>query len=95
MIVVFLQRTLKEKVPIFLINTLLLHIPLLALTDRQNDGRRDKFILVGLGNLRFLQVNLFVVRVWISVQEAHYSMWSPIFSTYIQMVIAGLALSHV
>jgi hypothetical protein len=28
---------LKEKLPIFLINTLLLHIPLLALMDRQND----------------------------------------------------------
>jgi hypothetical protein len=57
MIVVFLQRTLKEKLPIFLINTLLLHIPLLALTDGQNDGQRNKLILFGLGNLRFLQVN--------------------------------------
>jgi hypothetical protein len=47
---------LKEKLPIFLINTLLLHIPLLALTDRQNDGQRNELILVGLGNLRFLQV---------------------------------------
>ena len=37
MIVVFLQCTLKEKLPIFLINTLLLHIPLLALTHGQND----------------------------------------------------------
>jgi hypothetical protein len=36
-IVVFLLQTLKEKLPIFLINTLLLHIPLLALTDRQNN----------------------------------------------------------
>jgi hypothetical protein len=27
---------LKEKLPIFLINTLLLHIPLLAIIDRQN-----------------------------------------------------------
>ncbi len=35
-IVVFLLRTLKEKLPIFLINTFLLHIPCLALTDRQN-----------------------------------------------------------
>ncbi len=43
MIIVFLQRTLKEKVPIFLINTLLLHIPLLALTDGQNDRRRNKY----------------------------------------------------
>jgi hypothetical protein len=32
--------------------------------------------------------NLFAVRVWISGQEAHYSMWSPIFLTYVQMVIA-------
>ncbi len=56
-IVVFLQPTPKEKLPIFLINTLLLHIPLLALTDRQNDGQRDKLILVGHGNLPFLQVN--------------------------------------
>ncbi len=41
--VVFLQCTLKEKLPIFLINTLLLHIPLLALTDGQNDGQRNKY----------------------------------------------------
>ncbi len=31
---------LKEKLPFVLINTLLLQIPLLALTDRQNDGQR-------------------------------------------------------
>ncbi len=43
--------------PFFLINTLLLYIPLLALTDRQNYGQRNKLILVGVGNLRFLQVN--------------------------------------
>ncbi len=48
---------LKDKLPIFLINTLLLYIPLLALTDKWNYGQRDKLILVGLGNLRFLQVN--------------------------------------
>jgi hypothetical protein len=42
-IVVFLQCTLIEKLPIFLINTLLLHIPLLALTDRRNDGQRNKY----------------------------------------------------
>jgi hypothetical protein len=41
MIIVFLQRMLKEKLPIFLINTLLLQVPLLALRDRQNDGQRD------------------------------------------------------
>ncbi len=41
--VVFLQRMLKEKLPIFLIITLLLHIPLLALTDRQNDRQRNEY----------------------------------------------------
>ncbi len=35
-------RTLKEKLPIFLINTLLLHIPLLALTHRQTYGETDR-----------------------------------------------------
>ncbi len=62
-------RTLKEKLPIFLINTLLLHITLVALTHRHNYGetdiitekqtelQRNKLILVGLGNPRFLQVN--------------------------------------
>ncbi len=40
-ILVFLLRTLKEKLPIFLINNLLLHIPLLALTDRQNYRGRE------------------------------------------------------
>ncbi len=50
-IVVFLEHMLKEKLPIFLINTLLLHILLLALTDRWNDWRRNELILVGLGNL--------------------------------------------
>jgi hypothetical protein len=48
---------LKEKLSIFLINTLLLHITLLALRDRRNDGRSNELILVELGNLRFLQVN--------------------------------------
>jgi hypothetical protein len=31
-------------------------IPLLALTHKRNDRQRDKVILVGMGNLRFLQV---------------------------------------
>jgi hypothetical protein len=34
---------LKEKLPFVLINTLLLHIPLLALTDGQNDRQRDEY----------------------------------------------------
>ena len=42
-IILFLQHTLKEKLPIFLINTLLLHLPLLALTYGQNDGQRNKY----------------------------------------------------
>ncbi len=32
-----------KKLPIFLINTLLLHIPLVALTDGQNYQQRDKY----------------------------------------------------
>ncbi len=51
-IVVFLQCTLKE----FLINIFLLYIPLLALTYRRNYWQRNKLILVGRGNLRFIQV---------------------------------------
>ncbi len=35
-------HTLKEKIPIFLINILLLHIPLLALTHRQNYVETDR-----------------------------------------------------
>ncbi len=42
-IVVFLQRTLKEKLPIFLKHPLLLYIPLLALTDGQNYRQRNKY----------------------------------------------------
>jgi hypothetical protein len=34
---------LKEKLPLVLINTLLIHIPLLVLTDRQNDGQRNEY----------------------------------------------------
>ncbi len=35
----------ERKIPIYLINTFLLHIPLLALTDRQNDRQRTKYTL--------------------------------------------------
>ncbi len=38
----------ERKIPIFLINTLLLHIPLLALTDRQNDGEMNTLTARGL-----------------------------------------------
>jgi hypothetical protein len=34
---------LKEKLPFVLISTLLLHIPLLALTHRQTVGRRNEY----------------------------------------------------
>ncbi len=34
---------LKEKLPIFLINTLFLNILLLALTNGQNDRQRNKY----------------------------------------------------
>jgi hypothetical protein len=42
---------LKEKLPIFLINTLLLHIPLLALTDGQNERETNKLAGRGLEEL--------------------------------------------
>ncbi len=41
----------------FLVNTLLPYICLLTLTDRRNRRQINKLILVGLGNLWFLQVN--------------------------------------
>ncbi len=47
----------ERKIPFVLINTLLLYIPHLALTHRQNHRQRNELILVELGNLRFLQVN--------------------------------------
>ena len=40
--VLFLQQMAKEKLPIFLINTLLFHIPILALTHRQTDRQMDR-----------------------------------------------------
>jgi hypothetical protein len=45
---------LIEKLPIFLINTLLLHIPLLALTDRQNYRETNTLAACGLKELFFL-----------------------------------------
>ncbi len=53
MIIVFLQHTLKERLPIFLINTLLLHIPLLAFTDRCNDRETNTLAARGLEVLFF------------------------------------------
>ncbi len=47
MIVVFLQCTMKEKLPFVLINTLLLHIPLLALTHRQTEKQTEEQINSG------------------------------------------------
>ncbi len=59
MIVVFFQCTLKEKLPIFLINTLLLHIPLLALTDLRTDGiTEDQIHLLRVGWRNFFPVVL-------------------------------------
>ncbi len=42
--VVFLQRTLKEQLPFVLINTLLLHIPLLALNHRWTEVQTEERI---------------------------------------------------
>ncbi len=52
-------RTLKEKLPIFLINTLLLHIPLLALTHRQNYGESDRITEEQIHSLRVSWRNFF------------------------------------
>ncbi len=43
-IIVFLQCTQNEKLPFVLINTLLLHIPLLALTHPQTEWRTERQI---------------------------------------------------
>ena len=54
---------LKEKLPFVLIYTLLLHIPLLALTHGQNDRRRTNTLAVrGLEEL-FFQL-CFCVSFW-------------------------------
>jgi hypothetical protein len=47
---------LKEKLPFILINTLLLHIPLLALTDGQNDWQRNKHTLCAWAGGTFFQL---------------------------------------
>jgi hypothetical protein len=47
---------LKEKLPIFLINTLLLHIPLLTLTHRQNDKWRKKYTRYAWAGGTFFQL---------------------------------------
>ena len=39
---------LEKKLPMFLINTLLLYIPLLALTDGQNDRETNTLAMRGL-----------------------------------------------
>ncbi len=78
-------RTLKEKLPIFLINTLLLHIPLLALTHRQNYRETDRItddqihsLCVGWRNLClcccvifFLAVNRFWFYILLMYLEYH------------------------
>ena len=58
-IVVFLQCTLKEKSLFVLINTLLLHIPLLALTDWRNYGQRDKYTHCAWAGGNYFPVVLF------------------------------------
>ncbi len=58
MIVVFLQCTLEDKLPIFLINTLLLYIPLLALTEGQNYRQRNKYTCCAWSRGTFLPVVL-------------------------------------
>jgi hypothetical protein len=72
MIIVFFQRTLKEKLPIFLINTLLLHIPLLALTDRRNDRGTNTLAVRGLEELK---VNLLLTLAVRGLEELFFQLW--------------------
>ncbi len=53
----------KRKLPIFLITTLLLHISLLALTDKQNYGESNTLALRGLEE-PFPVVLLWCVSFW-------------------------------
>ncbi len=62
--VVFHQRTLKEKLLIFLINTLLLYIPLLALTDGWNYEQRDEYTYCVWTGGTFFQLCCCVVSVF-------------------------------
>ncbi len=62
-IVAFLHRTLKEKLLFFLINTLLLHIPLLTLTDGQNHLQRDEYTCCAWAGGTFFQLCC-CVRFW-------------------------------
>ncbi len=65
MIIVFLQRRLKEKLPFVNINTLLLHIPPLALTDRQNYRQQNKTLAArGLEELFFQLWCVSIDVVW-------------------------------
>ncbi len=58
-IIVFLQCLLKEKLPIFMVNSLLLHIPLLALTDPQTEWQRNKYTCCTWAGGTFFPVVLF------------------------------------
>jgi hypothetical protein len=56
---------LKEKLPFVLINTLLLHIPLLAVTDGQKDGRTEtEYTCCEWAGGTFFPVVLYVVSVF-------------------------------
>ncbi len=54
--IVFLQHMLKEKLQFFLINILLLPIPLLALTDGGNDRWRNKYTRCAWAGGTFFQL---------------------------------------
>ena len=64
-IVLFLQCTLKPKLLFILINSPLLHIPLLALTDRRNHGQRNEYTCFAwAGGTFFPVVLLCCVSFW-------------------------------
>jgi hypothetical protein len=75
----FLQSTLKEKLLFILINTLLLHIPLLALTHGQNDGQRNEYTCCAWAVGTFFPVVLLCVSFLVLVGN-----WFWCYLTYLE-----------
>ncbi len=85
---------LKEKLPFVLINTLLLHIPLLVLTDRQTDRQRNEYTCCAWAGGTFFQlcccVNFLVLarnRCWCYLRTYTCSTWAG--GTESQFVVEG------
>jgi hypothetical protein len=73
---------LKEKLPIILINTLLLYIPLLALTDRQNYRWRNGYTCCAWAGGTFFPVVLLCQFLGLAVNW----FWFYLLCTYVLRV---------